>query len=221
MTLQVIGAGLSRTGTLSMKAALSRLGFTPCYHAAEVVLPRPGCNEGHLEAWYAHYRDGRPIDWRWLLRAYRASVDAPACLHYREQLAAFPEARVVLATRDPDAWFDSWQALWEVIEEVRDPARIVRFHAFPLLLQAMLDRHFGGRVERGPNIDAFHRHHADVRRDVPRDRLLEFQVGEGWAPLCGFLGVDVPDEPFPRLNDRDTTRTLLQTALWTHEPLLL
>jgi hypothetical protein len=128
---------------------------------------------------------------------------------------------VVLTTRDPDAWFDSWQALWQLIEEARDPTRVIRYHTFPLLLQAMLDRHFGGKVERQANIEAFNRHNDAVRRDVPDDRLLEFSVTDGWKPLCSFLGVDAPDMPFPRLNDRDTTRALLQTALWTQEPLQL
>ncbi|MFC5570160.1 sulfotransferase family protein [Lysobacter yangpyeongensis] len=221
MALQIIGAGLSRTGTLSMKAALEYLGFAPCYHGAEMALPRAGCNEGHLDAWHAYCCEGAPVDWRELFRHYRASVDVPGCLHYRELMQAFPEARVVLTTRDPDDWFDSWQALWQAIADANDPARIVRYHRFLPVLHALLEHHFDGKIERASNIAAYQRHVDAVRRDVPADRLLEFRVSEGWTPLCGFLGVDVPDVPFPRLNDRRMTRDLLTTALWTHEPLQL
>jgi hypothetical protein len=219
LALKVIGAGFSRTGTLSMKSALEQLGFAPCYHGAEAVLPRPGFNDGHLDAWYDYYVGGTTMDWQWLLKGYQASVDIPTCLHYRELMQAFPDAVVVLTTRDPEEWFDSWQALWSAIDEVRDPEKIVRFHKFLPLLDAIVDRHLGGKIERASSIDFFNRHMEAVRRGVPADRLLEFKVTEGWAPLCAFLGVDVPDSPFPRLNDREFTRTLLRNGLWTHEPL--
>lgn len=219
MALKVIGAGFSRTGTLSMKSALEQLGFEPCYHGAEVVLPRPDYNDGHLDAWHDHYVGGMRMDWPWLLRRYMASVDMPACLHYRELMRTFPDAKVVLTTRDPDDWFDSWQALWSAIDEVRDPRKIVRFHKFLPLLDAIVDRHMGGRIERASNIDFFNRHIEAVRRDVPADRLLEFKVTDGWEPLCRFLGVEVPRSSFPHLNEREYTRDLFKAGLWTHEPI--
>ena len=200
-----------------MKSALEQLGFAPCYHGAEVVLPRPDYNDGHLDAWHDHYVGGMPMDWPWLFRGYLASVDMPACLHYRELMRTFPDAKVVLTTRDPDEWFDSWQALWSAIDEARDPRRIVRFHKYLPLVDAILDRHMGGSIERAANIDFFKRHIEAVRRDVPADRLLEFKVTDGWEPLCRFLGVDVPHGPFPYLNERQSTRDLLKAALWTHE----
>jgi hypothetical protein len=153
------------------------------------------------------------------LKHYLASVDMPMCLHYRALMATYPDAKVVLTTRDPDEWFDSWQALWSAIDEVRDPRRIVRFHKFVPLLDAIVDRHMGGKIDRTANIEFFNQHLESVRRDVPADRLLEFKVTDGWAPLCAFLGVDVPDSPFPRLNDREGTRALLKAGLWTHEAL--
>lgn len=217
MALKVIGAGFSRTGTLSMKSALEQLGFAPCYHGAEAVLPRPDYNDGHLDAWHDHYVGGMRMDWPWLFRSFLATVDLPACLHYRELMRTFPDAKVVLTTRDPDEWFDSWQALWSAIDEVRDPRRIVRFHKYITVVDAILDRHMGGRIDRVANIDFFKRHIEAVRRDVPADRLLEFKVTDGWEPLCRFLGVDVPQGSFPHLNEREYTRDLLKAALWTHE----
>jgi hypothetical protein len=221
LALEVIGAGFSRTGTLSMKAALEQLGFAPCYHGAETVLPRPGFNDGHLDAWHDFYVGGMPMDWHWLLERYRASVDVPTCLHYRELMQAYPDALVVLTTRDPGEWFDSWQALWAAIDEVRDSGKIIRFHKFLPLLDAIIGRHLGGRIERTSSIEFFNRHNDAVRRLVPASRLLEFKVTEGWAPLCSYLGVGMPDAPFPRLNDREFTRGLLWAGLCTNEPLLL
>lgn len=221
MALQVIGAGFSRTGTLSTKSALEQLGFAPCYHMSEVVFPRPGCNEGHLDAWFDYYTAGRPLDWHGLMGAYRACVDAPACLHVRELLEAYPDACVVLTTRDAEAWFRSWQGLWSVFEAVRDPARIVRYHKFHPLLDAILERHLGGRIEHDANIRFLHAHNDAVRRLVPADRLLEFEVSQGWEPLCRFLGVAVPTTPFPHLNEQAGMRDLLEAALFTDVPLQL
>lgn len=221
MALQVIGAGFSRTGTLSLKSALEQLGFAPCYHMAEVVFPRPGCNEGHLDAWFDYYTAGRTIDLRALLRGYRAAVDVPACLHVREMLEAFPDARVVLTTRDPEAWFRSWQGLWALFEQARDPTRIVRYHKLLPLLDAILDKHLGGRIEHDGNIRFFNAHNEAIRRLVPADRLLEFEVSQGWGPLCRFLEVDAPGMPFPHLNEQETMRDLVHAALWTHTPLQL
>jgi hypothetical protein len=222
VALKVIGAGFSRTGTLSMKSALEQLGFSPCYHMAEAVFPRPGFNDGHFDAWHDYYvRKKEMADWQWLLQGYQASVDIPTCLHYRELMQAYPEAVVVLTTRDPEEWFDSWVALWSALEEARDPRKVIRYHKFPSLMDAILERHLGGKIERDSNIRFFKAHIEAVRRDVPADRLLEFQVTQGWEPLCRFLGVEVPNSSFPHLNERKFTRNILQGGMWTHDPIQL
>lgn len=198
---------------------MEQLGFNPCYHVAEVILPRPGFNDGHLDAWYDFYVDGIDMDWQWLLKGYQASVDFPTCLHFRELMQAFPDAVVVLNTRDPEKWFDSWQALWSAFEDARDPTKIVRFHKWPAMLDAMIDRYFGGNIERESNIAVFNQHLEAVRREVPADKLLEFSVTEGWEPLCSFLNVDAPNTPFPYLNEREGIDELLKMVLWINEPI--
>ena len=218
MTLKVIGAGFGRTGTRSMKAAFEQLGFGPCYHMGEVIAPNPGCNEGHLDAWHDFWVRGASMDWKWLMQHYGACVDFPTCLYYRELMAAFPDALVVLNTRDPEKWFDSWQHLWSAVDTVCDPDRVVRFQKWVEVAQALRDRFFGGRIEHDTNIAVFNAHNEAVRREVPAGRLLEFNVQQGWAPLCEFLGVPVPDAPFPHLNEREGMLELLQLLLWTNEP---
>jgi hypothetical protein len=216
VALQVIGAGFGRTGTLTMQAALEQLGFAPCYHYVEVIERRPGRNDGHLRAWVDLARGRRAMDWRWLFASYRAVVDFPMCTFYPELLEAFPEARVVLTVRDPERWFESFDTLVRSLHRMR----FGRFFAPKLRATATIFEHlvvqrvFGGRLDRATCIEAFERHRREVVRRVASDRLLVYEVKDGWAPLCTFLGVPEPELPFPHLNEGEDlaarmTRSLL------------
>jgi hypothetical protein len=200
-----------------MKAALEQLGFDPCYHMGEVVVPNPGVNEGHLDAWHDFYVEGKDMDWGGLLQNYKACVDFPTCLYYQELMEVFPDAVVVLNTRDPEKWFESWEHLMSICDAVNDPDRIVRFEKWLPCVYAIRERYFGGQIEQLSNIKVFNDHLDSVRRNVPSNRLLEFRVTEGWGPLCEFLSVDNPDAPFPHLNEREGMLELLQMVLWTNE----
>ena len=101
MPLKVIGAGLGRTGTMSLKVALEGLGFDRCYHMVEVL-----AHPEHVRVWDAASR-GEPVDWEALFRGYRATVDYPGCNFYQEYLRLYPEAKVILTVRDPGRWYDS------------------------------------------------------------------------------------------------------------------
>jgi hypothetical protein len=163
---------------------------------------------------------GTALDYAAVFRHYRAAFDAPACHHWRELRQAFPDAKVILTVRDPQQWADSWESLWSSLDYARVPERMVRYHAYSPLLDAILSRHYGG-LDRKRNLDTYHRHNDDVRREVPSSQLLEFDVREGWAPLCAFLGVPMPTEEFPRRNDRTTMDELLRLALATDVALRL
>jgi hypothetical protein len=177
MPLEVIGAGLGRTGTLSLKAALEELGFSGCYHMTE-VLARPG----HARVWDAAAR-GEPVDWEALFRGYRATVDWPGCSFYQEFLRLYPGAKVILTVRDPDRWYDSAR---QTIYQVRQAIPwVTPFVPRMWHLRRMLDRliwvgMFGGRFEdRAHAVEVFNRHNEGVRRAVPPDRLLVYEVTEG------------------------------------------
>ena len=203
--MQVIGAGFPRTGTLSTQAALMRLGF-PCYHMAE-VLRRPE----HTDAWHEYLVAGRPMDWRRLFADYQATVDAPAAFFHREVMAAFPDAKVLLNLRDPDKWFESFMTLNGVMGEFM-PLRETnpRLDRWLGVGEALLGRVFGGTIDRDAVIRTFEEHNRLVQEEVPADRLLVFRVQDGWGPLCSFLGCEVPDEPFPHLNEGpDTVRAMI------------
>ena len=194
--IAVIGAGFGRTGTASLRQALQRLGFDPCDHMHE--------NFDHPERfalWEEAVRckdAGEPIDWRPLLSPYRAIVDWPGAYFWRELTSAHPQAKVILTVRDPDRWYDSISAtifpLLEHLAEDGGPA---------LPGDVVMARTFSGITDdRARCIAVFAAHNAAVRAAIAPERLLVFDVKEGWEPLCAFLGVPVPDgEAFPRRND--------------------
>jgi hypothetical protein len=199
MALKVIGSGFGRTGTKSLKAALERLGFGPCHHMHEVV--------EHPEQ-VAHWQTlaaGGPVDWREVFAGYNSQVDWPGAHVWRELAEAFPDAKVVHTVRPEATW---WASFDKTIGKL-----MARFHDLPLpphihdILVAWNGlagkATFGGVLnDRDVGIAAFRRRIDEVREALPAERLLVFDVAEGWQPLCAFLEVDVPDEPFPHHNLR-------------------
>jgi len=203
MPLKLIGAGLGRTGTASTKAALEMIGAGPCYHMVE-VFSRPTDIDHWIKA-----ADGKP-EWDALFADYQACVDYPACTFWKQLAAHYPEAKILLNVRDAERWFESTQ------ETIMSPAFVeqMRGTKFGELCQRTIWATLDGRVHnREFIIDHFNRHIEDVKRHAPADRLLIFDVKQGWAPLCDFLGAPVPDAPFPRINTRDETATLIAKAI--------
>lgn len=202
MALKVIGAGFGRTGTLSLKTALERLGLDGCYHMAEVF----GHPE-HADVWAAAGA-GEPVDWDSLFEGYQATVDWPACAYWPELVEAYPDAKVLLNVRDPQRWWDSFRdTIYAQVtrpDSDRPETRILM-----TVGAGILERSFGGQLgDRDYFIACYERHNEAVVRGVPADRLLVYQVSEGWEPLCAFLGLPVPDEPFPNVNDRAFFRAI-------------
>lgn len=190
MPLELIGAGLGRTGTLSLKMALERLGFGPCYHMMELWE-----HQEHALEW-VRAADGHP-DWNHLLGGYRSTVDYPACTFWRELAQIYPAARVLLSVRDPDRWFESTQAT--IFNETT--AAPIKDSPLSEFFRKTVWGDFDDRIhDRDFMVEAFQRHNAEVERTIAPERLLVYEVAQGWQPLCEFLGVPVPDEPFPRVN---------------------
>ncbi len=199
MTLEIVGAGFGRTGTLSMKAALERLGFGPCYHMAEIIANPP------FAAHWMAASDGVPVDWDVVFKGYSASVDWPGCAFYRQQAAHYPKAKVILTIRDMNNWYDSCIATIFAIM-LADPAMVPPHmqHVARLARKLVATNTFADHLQDREHCIAIHQAHIDeVKRTIAPERLLVFQVSEGWDPLCRFLGVPVPDVPFPRVNERE------------------
>jgi len=211
MPLKVIGAGFGRTGTMSLKLALEQLGFGPCYHMAE-VMTRPG----HDTMWLALAR-GEASDWRPILDGFNATVDWPSTYFWRRLAADNPDAKIILTLRDPEAWYRSAAATifgrmldFEALRaetlraenggEAIDPAR--RRH-MEMVNTIIVKNTFGGSLDKETAIRVFTAHNEAVCREVPPGRLLVYETGQGWEPLCRFLGVAVPEAPYPRVNTTD------------------
>ena len=209
MPLKIIGAGFGRTGTMSIYTALNQLGL-PCYHMLEVLENKD--NKSHLDFWrkVANTPAGTQHDWEAVFAKYTAAVDNPACSVWRELIAAYPEAKVLLSLHPggAGAWYESTlatiyftESLWQfkVLRIATPFARKLGDMCHKLIWQRA---HHGTMNDRAKAIADYHQHIADVRAAVPADRLLVFTVNEGWKPLCDFVGVPVPQTPFPRVNDR-------------------
>ncbi|HEY3506787.1 MAG TPA: sulfotransferase [Actinocatenispora sp.] len=202
--MKVIGAGFGRTGTASLKAALERLGVGPCFHMSEVF------EHPDRIAYFRAAARGEAVDWDAAFAGYASTVDWPGAAFWRELAKAYPDAKVLLSVRDPARWHasvrdtilpsgDGPAGLAQEMPELVEPMAMMQ----DVIWQGTFD---GRAADEAYATRVFTEHNAEVRRDVPAGRLLEYQVSEGWGPLCAFLGVDVPDEPFPHLNDTATFR---------------
>lgn len=196
--LQVIGAGFGRTGTHSLGLALEMLGFGPCY-----TLLDTNKNPGHIDVWN-NAIDGNPVNWNALYQNYRSAVEWPAISFLPQLIQQFPEARIILTLRDPESWYESAAATifpgLEATARHPDPEIKARSH---MQRRLILERVFSGKYwDKMHTINVYQNHIRDVINMVPANRLLPYRVRDGWGPLCKFLSLPEPDEPFPRQNER-------------------
>jgi hypothetical protein len=197
MALSVIGAGFGRTGTHTLNLALEMLGFGPCHHMDDVM------KSDQQKAWFRAAGKGEAVDWDEVYAGFQSAVDWPTAYFWRELADHFPNAKVILSVRDPEKWFESASS---TIFNMMGP------NASPESFGVAVIRNkvFGGNVEDKAHVMAtMARHNAAVKAAIPPERLLVYEVSDGWAPLCGFLGVPVPAEPFPVSNTRDSFRARL------------
>lgn len=197
MSLEIIGAGFGRTGTASLKLALEQLGFAPTHHMFEVA-DNPATQLPHWEA----LARGETVDWDAIFDGYKAQVDWPGAFAWKELAAHFPDAKILLSVRDAEGWFRSAEKTIipgmaaRGTRDSEDRNRVAKM-AYELIWAQTFD---GKLDDHDHAIKVFNDHIAEVQAYFPAERLLTFDVREGWEPLCRFLNVDIPDTPFPRSN---------------------
>lgn len=198
MALKVVGAGVGRTGTASLKLALEQLLGGPCHHMFEVM-----ADPSQIPTWIDAI-DGKPVDWSGFLGSYRSLVDWPGASFWPELSAANPDALVLLSVRDAESWYRSASNTIFVALSQDPPEGQELWMA---ALHKLLRDRFSDRLhDREAMIDAYERHNAEVRATVPADRLIEWTPSNGWEPICERLGLAVPNEPFPVTNTTDEFR---------------
>jgi len=188
MALSIIGAGFGRTGTDSMRFALNHLGFGPCHHMHEVL-----DNAEQRRLWRAK-ANGACIDWEQLFEGYSSCVDWPSVFYWRELAEAYPDAKVLLTSRSTESWLESMKkTIFRVLRDKRESDSVGS--------KVIAAGTFDWRLDDDDYVvSVFERHMAEVQNTIPSERILVYQLGDGWQPLCEFLNVSVPDEPFPRTN---------------------
>jgi hypothetical protein len=191
---------------MSLKLALERLGLGPCYHMREMFKQL----DEHVAIW-DRAADGGPVDWDTLFKGYRSAVDFPTAAFYRELADYYREAKVILTVREPDRWYQSFK------ETIIHPfAGDLPDNLGPwqkMLRKAIVARIFGGEVfDREQVIANYERHNDEVKRTIRPEHLLTYEVSQGWEPLCRFLGVSAPDEPFPKVNTTDEYKMRIATV---------
>ena len=197
MPLKIIGSGYGRTGTMALKIALETLGCGPCYHMLEVSK-----NPGHDKLW-REATDRGTADWDTIFANYQACVDWPACSFWEALLNQYPDAKMILSIRDPEDWYQSvkntiYQRMKMPRESENEEAH--RDMAYHLILELTFNRSF---ADKKYAIDIFNHHIAEIKRKVPDDKLLVYETGTGWGPLCRFLQLPIPNQSYPHVN---TTR---------------
>ncbi len=213
----VLGAGLSRTGTFSLKAALEELGFGPCLHGFDFL----GDPE-RIRDWIATHRRPESADWDALLGGFGSAVDLPVAIFWREICAHYPDLKVVLSVRDEDAWYDSVTQTvfrWALPSHPRIRRIGGRFlqatsrwlPPYPAMgYEVVIEGLYKGRLDRAGALQVYRQHNEAVLSTLPPERVLLWRASDGWDPLCEFLEVPVPDHPFPRLNDRASLQELIR-----------
>lgn len=209
MALQVLGTGMGRTGTMSLKLALEELGFGKCYHMFELFQ--------HPEniSYFQKAERGETVNWDELFRGYRSAVDFPVVRYYKQILAHYPGVKVIHTMRDPESWYKSaletifWASKPSLGRKLglvsRMPFSSVVRRRLPVLQynSALLDTVFGKNLhDKETVIRKYNEFNAEVLSTVPKERFLLYDVKSGWEPLCSFLNVPVPSNSFPKSNSR-------------------
>jgi hypothetical protein len=227
--LQVIGAGLSRTGTTSFGHALSVLLDGPVYHGGTQLLSSP---ESHINQWirvFEHTPTKNEADRKFVLQnttelldGYVGCTDLPSNCLVEELMEIYPDAKVICTVRDPDKW---WASLAPIVEKgnltvlswILAPLptlrRFRRYH--DVLDEGKLgDLYFKPGEPQRPTRAMYERHIEHLKKVVPKEKLFFFDVRDGWEPLCAILNKPVPkDEPFPKMNDAQAIEEFMKRSV--------
>lgn len=207
--MKIIGAGYGRTGTKSLQTALEKLGYINCYHMEKLFR-----NPADVAHWKNAYEE-KGVDWDSLFQNYQAIVDFPGSIYYKELAKFYPNAKVILTVRDPEKWYDSvYSTIFSFDPGLRlklkmllkMPLSATARNLFQVILlndKAIWKKYFDDNFkDKAYAIKKFQQHIQEVKKVIPAERLLVYEVKDGWKPLCDFLDKKMPTEPFPNANQQ-------------------
>ena len=209
MTLKVIGLGMGRTGTLSLKLALEKLGYGPCYHMEDLI------RQPENIIYWEEIKKWGTTDWGKLFGSYQSAVDFPVIACYQQLLEKYPDAKIILTVRDENAWYESAsRTIFNTEPGLGGKIKMaLQMPFFPRLRMLMRVFRMSGQFwqehvgknfrEKEAAIAFYRRWNEQIKSEIPAEKLLVYEVSQGWQPLCGFLGVEVPAEDFPKANTRE------------------
>ena len=209
--MKVVGVGFGRTGTLSLKAALDQLGVGPCFHMLDLI---NGPDRARDLPYWIRIADGEKVDWGEVFAPWQSTVDWPACTLWQELVDAFPAATVLLNVRDFDDFYRSCENTLLAVKRAAlagelppDAGRMASPELWRVIEKLVWQGDFRGRFEDRDWVRAmYHDRIAAIKAYVPPERLVVWNLGDGWEPIADALGVPVPDDPFPHLHDTNEFR---------------
>lgn len=202
--MHVIGVGVGRTGTYSLRLAIERVGLGPCHHMERVLDNMPA----QVPLWSAALT-GR-ADWEAIYAGYNSAVDWPTAGFFRELKEAYPSAKFVLTHRTAESWAASFSSTIQKLLADTDQAPPEMREWLKMAVDVVVKTGFSADMDIDGLKKAFLAHNEAVKQTIPAQQLLVYEVKEGWEPLCEILQVPVPDEPFPRTNSREEFWDLVQ-----------
>jgi hypothetical protein len=197
MAIKIIGAGVGRTGTYTLKLAINQLGFGPCHHMEAVLKSM----DEQVPLWSVALKGD--ANWSAIYDGFNSAVDWPTAAFYRDLIKAYPKAKFILTERSPETWADSFGSTIYKLVGGRDKAPEKMHNWLDMVNEVLTKTGFPEGLDREGLMKGFIAHNKAVREVIPEEQLLIFQVKDGWEPLCKFLDVPVPNEEFPRTNNRE------------------
>ncbi|KAI8098789.1 P-loop containing nucleoside triphosphate hydrolase protein [Halteromyces radiatus] len=202
-SLQVIGAGVGRTGTMSLQAALNKLGYKT-HHCSNLY----GDETQDPGVWLRAFEhpDTHDDEWDKVYGDYTAAVDFPTAVFYKELSKKYPEAKFILTIRSPESWYESMKktVFKQITHVLQGHKEAVRRMLKYIMLDGVMDEDGIPKTEDKEYMyRLFNEHNERVKQTIPADRLLIMNLGDGWEPLCQFLDKPIPDEPYPHTNSSE------------------
>lgn len=207
MAIKIIGVGVGRTGTFSLRLAINQLGFGPCHHMEEVLKNL----DGQVPLWMEALKGN--ADFKTIYAGFNSTVDWPTAGFFRELIKEYPKAKYILTERSPENWADSFGSTIYKLLQAKDQAPDKVKDWLNMASGVIAKSGFPEGLDRDGLIKGFIAHNNAVKETIPADQLLVFQVKDGWEPICEFLDVPVPKEEFPKTNNREEFWELVNAGM--------